>query len=116
MFFFDAPKNILVCPAYDKIYSFNRLILMKIETSAIFTHLSQLPIGARLIVQSKNDWRAAVVSSISEERVVLIITSPSGRNYRKICLAETAVEFDGKIPILGQGTWRENFVKYDFRW
>lgn len=89
---------------------------MKAADSGIIINLSELPVGSRLIVQCKKDWRTAVVSSISEEKVVLIIASPSGRNYRKVCLAETAVEFDGKIPVLGQGIWRENFVKYDFRW
>lgn len=90
--------------------------LMKTETSETFINLCELPIGARLIVQCKKDWRTAVVSSISEEKVVLIIASPSGRTYRKSCLTDTVIKFEGKIPLLGEGVWREEFANYDFRW
>lgn len=78
--------------------------------------LDSLPIGARLIVQCKKDWRTAVVSAIREERVVLTISSPSGRTYRKACAAETVIEFDGAFHLLGAGVWRESFAAYDFRW
>ena len=81
--------------------------------------LSQLPIGARLIVQCKKQWRGAVISSIDEEKVTLIVCSSSGRTYRLRRTSETSITFDGKFPILHNGCeedWRENFTKYDFRW
>lgn len=89
---------------------------MKIETSETFKNLCELPIGARLVVQCKKDWRTAVVSSISAEKIVLIIAAPSGRTYRKSCLADTVIKFEGEIPLLGEGIWREDFAIYDFRW
>ncbi|CAN5223536.1 hypothetical protein BH10ACI1_BH10ACI1_06200 [soil metagenome] len=79
-------------------------------------NLREMPVGARLVVQCKNDWRTAVVSSKTDEKVTLIISSASGKTYRKRCTIETSVEFDGEIPIIGDGVWRENLVKYDFRW
>jgi hypothetical protein len=81
--------------------------------------LRELPVGARLIVQCKKDWRGAVVSRIDEEKVTLIVCSSSGRTYRLRRTVETSIIFDGKIPILQNGcdeNWRENFTKYDFRW
>jgi hypothetical protein len=86
------------------------------ENNSNFTTLGALPVGARLIVQCKNDWRGAVVSAVSEEKIVLQICSPKGRTYRKICAVETFVNFTGAIPLLGEGVWQENFAKYDFRW
>lgn len=81
--------------------------------------LSELPVGARLVVQCKKDWRVAVVSKMDEEKVTLIVCSKSGGTYRLRRIPETAVTFDGKIPILQNGCeedWRANFVKYDARW
>ena len=78
--------------------------------------LRQLPVGAKLLVQCKKDWRTAVVSGFFEEKVTLIICSPSGRTYRKSCAAETLLGYDGAIPLLGIGLWRETLVKYDSRW
>jgi hypothetical protein len=79
-------------------------------------NLSELPTGARLIVQCKNDWRTAVVSAVLDEAVVLQICSPTGRTYRKKCSAETFVQIEGAIPVLGEGFWKETFAKYDVRW
>ena len=78
--------------------------------------LKNFHVGTKLIVRCKNDWRTAVVSSIGKEKIVLIICSPSGRTYRKICAIETMIDFDGSIPFLGEGIWREGIVKYDLRW
>jgi len=81
--------------------------------------LSELPVGARLVVQCKKDWRVAVVSKMDEEKVTLIVCSASGGTYRLRRTLETAIIFDGKIPILQNGCeedWRANFVKYDVRW
>ena len=44
--------------------------------------LGSLPIGARLLIRSKIDWRSAVVSSFDEEKATLIVCSPTGRTYR----------------------------------
>lgn len=78
--------------------------------------LRELPIGARVIIRCKFDWRSAAVSAQREERTVLTIASPTGRRYRKSCPAETIVEMDGILPVIGDGSWREKFVKYDGRW
>lgn len=81
--------------------------------------LNSLPIGARLLIRSKTDWRSAVVSRLDAEKATLIVCSPSGRTYRLRRLLETEIIFDGSIPILKITTgenWRENYTKYDFRW
>ncbi|HQU86291.1 MAG TPA: hypothetical protein PKY59_24390 [Pyrinomonadaceae bacterium] len=87
------------------------------ETQIIF--LNELPIGARLHIRSKNDWRSAVISKIDEEKVTIIVCSPSGRTYRLRKKTESEIAFDGEIPILKievEENWRENFSKYDVRW
>ena len=88
------------------------------ETSRNQITLGELPVGVRLLLQTKRDWRIAVVSRISEEkeRVTLMVCSPTGRTYRKSCAIETPVNFDGAIPFLGEGVWRDTLAKYDFRW
>lgn len=78
--------------------------------------LSTLPVGAKLLVQCKNDWRMAVVSANVEGKTILRICTAKGRTYRKSCAAETHIVYDGSIPLLGEGFWREELVKYDFRW
>ncbi len=81
--------------------------------------LNSLPIGARLLIRSKTDWRSAVVSRYDAEKATLIVCSPSGRTYRLRRMLEAEIIFDGLIPILkiqSEEDWRENFTKYDFRW
>jgi hypothetical protein len=81
--------------------------------------LRELPIGGRLLIRSKTDWRSAVVSKIIGEKVTLIVCSPKGGTYRMNRALEAEIIFDGSIPILKIETeenWRENFTKYDFRW
>jgi hypothetical protein len=81
--------------------------------------LQQLPIGARLLVRSKKDWRTAAVSRVSEDRVVLTICSPSGRTYRLYRAFDSLVSYEGILPILQSDeveNWRENFSVYDRRW
>lgn len=81
------------------------------------SNLRELPIGAKLLVQCKKDWRMAVVSISSEEKIVLQICSPSGRTYRKKCAIETEILYDGAFHLLGEkNLWREQLVKYDNRW
>lgn len=89
------------------------------ETPKTQITLDSLPIGARLLVRSKKDWRVAVISKILEEKVTLIVSSPSGRNYRLRRKLDAEIIFDGKIPILKidlEENWRENFSSYDIRW
>jgi hypothetical protein len=98
---------------------FLQTISNKVETSPTLKTLRELPIGARLLIRSKTDWRSAVVSRFDLEIVVLSVCSPSGRTYRLRRNLEAEIIFDGRIPILKIETeedWRENFTKYDFRW
>jgi hypothetical protein len=90
-----------------------------LETAETQITLRELPVGARLLIRSKKDWRVAVVSQFNKEKATLIVCSPSGRTYRLHRNLEVAIVFDGTIPILkieSKENWRENFTKYDFRW
>ena len=81
--------------------------------------LDQLPVGTRLIVRSRIDWRFAAISKISEERVVLTVCSPSGRTYRLRRDLNSMILIEGIIPVLpyeNAEPWRENFTRYDVRW
>lgn len=81
--------------------------------------LGDLPLGGRLLVRSKKDWRVAVVSRKTEEFISLSIASPSGYNYRIRRTADVLISFDGIIPFLPREEsepWRENFTGYDYRW
>lgn len=81
--------------------------------------LDQLPVGSRLMVRSRADWRFAAISRVAEERIVLTVCSPSGYCYRLRREPNTALEFDGKLYVLPydcDDTWRENFSSYDVRW
>jgi hypothetical protein len=81
--------------------------------------LRDLPIGARILIRSKKDWRVAVISYFTEEQATLLVCSPTGRTYRLSRNLETIIFFEGKIPLIKIETkenWRENFSKYDFRW
>jgi len=83
--------------------------------------LSDLPIGARLLVRSRTDWRTAAIARYVEETamVVLTVRSPSGYSYRLRRDRETEVMVDGGLAILSadaDDTWRDNFSRYDIRW
>lgn len=81
--------------------------------------LRDIPLGGRLLVRSRKDWRTAVISRINEEKITLSICSPCGRNYWLRRLPEAEIGFDGLIPILkieSHENWRENFSCYDSRW
>lgn len=89
------------------------------ETPKTEITLREIPVGGRLLVRTKKDWRFAVVSRIGEHKITLSISSPSGRNYRLRRLPEAVIGFDGMIPVLKFETaenWRDNFSAYDFRW
>jgi hypothetical protein len=81
--------------------------------------LNELPIGSRLIVRSRTDWRFAAISKIVDERVVLTVCSPSGRTYRLRRDLDTAILWESTIPVIIFSEieeWRENFCCYDLRW
>lgn len=89
------------------------------ETSETSITLGELPLGARLLIRTRTDWRIAVVSQFGDEKVVLSVCSPTGRTYRLRRAMETEIIFDGSIAILKieqDENWRKNFTKYDFRW
>jgi len=89
------------------------------EITETLKTLRDLPIGGRLLVRTKTDWRTAAISRFYEEKATLIVCSPSGRTYRLHRNLELEIVFDGKIAILKTDTeenWRENFSRYDVRW
>ncbi len=81
--------------------------------------LGDLPVGTRLLYRSRTDWRDAVVSRKTEERVVLSIGTASGRNYRLRKLYDSEIYLDGSFIVFRSDeddTWRENLAPYDLRW
>lgn len=81
--------------------------------------LDQLPIGSRLVVRSKVEWRFAAVSKIADARVVLTVCSPTGRTYRLWRDMDSEVFLEGTVPVLlydEPDDWRENFGRFDRRW
>ncbi|MGH9949145.1 MAG: hypothetical protein ACRD6X_18395 [Pyrinomonadaceae bacterium] len=81
--------------------------------------LSNIPLGGRLMVRSRVDWRTAVVSRISEDGITLSVASPKGRNYR---LRRDPCHEVGNVNglyVLHSETseqWNDNFAAYDIRW
>ena len=80
--------------------------------------LGSLPVGARLILRCRADWRTATIASFEPalERVVLNVASPTGHTYRVRRPADAALTYDGHLPILGEGQWRAGLARYDVRW
>jgi hypothetical protein len=79
--------------------------------------LADLPVGARLLVPSRTDWRFATVAAATTERITLVVCSPTGRTYRLRRDPDLPVYLDGHIPIVGnRGTWRISLARYDLRW
>lgn len=81
--------------------------------------LASLPIGARLILRCRKDWRDACVAAVAPEAITLSVGAPSGRTYRVRRSPTTPLSFDGTIPVLGEvseGCWRVGFANYDKRW
>ena len=80
--------------------------------------LGSLPVGARLILRCRADWRAATVASFEPAlaRVVLNVASPTGHTYRVRRPHDSPLAFDGGIPVLGGGGWRAGLARYDVRW
>lgn len=78
--------------------------------------LATLPVGARLILRCRTDWRDATIVKISCDSVTLSVGSPTGRTYRVRRPPDALLSFDGLIPVLGEGSWRAGFTRYDARW
>lgn len=85
------------------------------ETAAILT-LSSLPLGARLIMRCRKDWRVAAVAVVLLDKIILSVASPSGHTYRVSRPLDAPLTFDNSIPVLGEGCWRAGMVRYDVRW
>jgi hypothetical protein len=90
----------------------------QLSTEAVLTLASLLP-GSRLVLRCRKDWRAAAVSALTPDCVVLIVASPSGHTYRVRRPHHTLLTFDGSIPILSDrdsSGWRVALARYDARW
>lgn len=89
------------------------------EPAEVIVRLSQIPIGGRLMVRSRVDWRTAVVAKHGEEKTTLAVTSAKGRCYRLFRAADAEVLIEGNVAVLSSDAadrWRENFLKLDSRW
>ena len=89
------------------------------ETAETQITLDQLPVGSRLLVRSRVDWRFAAISKRSEGKIVITVCSPSGHTYRLRRDADAEITFNGPIPVLTspfEDNWHENFGSYDVRW
>jgi hypothetical protein len=78
--------------------------------------LGALPVGARLVLRCRKDWREATVASVALDLVTLSVGSPKGRTYRLRRPAASMLTLEGSIPVLGEGTWRAARARYDARW
>lgn len=93
------------------------------DTSRAANSLAALPVGARLIIRCRADWRTACVSHSTSERITIIIHSPRGGTYRIRRPPDTPLQFDNSIPILNitdaecrRATWLGGMAIYDVRW
>lgn len=90
-----------------------------IDASAGQLILGDLPLGGRLLVRSRTDWRFAAVVRLIDASVVLSVASPGGRTYRLRREADTPVVREGNIQFICTGQtecWRDNLSSYDRRW
>jgi hypothetical protein len=89
------------------------------ELPASVCTLAALPLGARLILRCRKDWRTATVVAIAPDCVTLSVCSPSGHTYRLRRPLDAPLNFDGAIPLLGTlnpAGWRVALARYDARW
>ena len=90
-----------------------------LEPNAETLTLAALPLGARVMLRCRADWRDATVVSVTADRITLSVNAPSGRTYRVRRPANAPLNFDGAIHVLGdenKGTWRAGLAHYDARW
>lgn len=83
------------------------------------TTLGLLPVGSRIVVRSRVDWRHAAIARVAEDKVVLTVHSPSGYSYRLRRGLDAAITYDGEIAVLlsdHKDNWRKNFSPLDPRW
>lgn len=81
--------------------------------------LSDLPLGGRLLVRSKTEWRNASISRIADERIAISVESRRGRTYKIFRHPETEVAKDEMLCYLVCGDppdWRTHLMHTDRRW
>jgi hypothetical protein len=96
----------------------NELSAPQLLTEVAFA-LARLPPGSRLVLRCRKDWRAAAISAVTPDCVVLTVASPSGHAYRVRRPHDSVLTFDGPIPILSDrdsSGWRVALARYDARW
>ena len=89
------------------------------ETISSPTTLRELPVGTRLLLRTRKDWRSAVISRTGETDVALRVCCSSGRTYWTKRDCETAVILEQnilRVETLTKEDWRENFAKFETRW
>lgn len=89
---------------------------LSISTSVEVITLASLPLGGRLIMRCRKDWRVATVAAILPDKITLTVSSPTGHTYRVRRPHDAPLSFDGTIPLLGEGAWRTGLARYDLRW
>ena len=78
--------------------------------------LDALPVGARLVLRCRKDWRDATVAAVEADCITLPVGSPAGRTYRVQRTPDSHLSHDGHVPLLGDGAWRAARARYDPRW
>ena len=81
--------------------------------------LRELPVGARLLLRTRKDWRSAVISRLGEGGVSLRVCCSSGRTYwtKRDSDSEVILEENiFRLKTLTEEDWRENFAKFETRW
>jgi hypothetical protein len=81
--------------------------------------LSELPVGTRLLLRTKTDWRSAVISRVGETSIALRVCCSSGRSYWTKRAPELSVVQEANIFRLAtivEEDWRTNFAKFEVRW
>ena len=89
---------------------------LSVSATVEITTLASLPLGGRLIMRCRKDWRLATVVAILPDKITLTVSSPSGHTYRVRRPHDAQLSFDGTIPLLGEGAWRTGLARYDVRW
>ncbi|MBA2379199.1 MAG: hypothetical protein H0V76_06465 [Blastocatellia bacterium] len=89
------------------------------EPAEVLVTLAELPIGGRVLVRSRTDWRFAAVSRRDEMLVTLTVASAKGRTYRLKRPVDAQMRYDGSIPYIvceSPDTWKTNLLIIDQRW
>lgn len=81
--------------------------------------LGDLPLGGRILVRSKTEWRNAAIARIGDERISISVESRRGRTYKIFRHPETEVAKESAFFYLVCGeepNWKLNFLSPDRRW